>query len=76
MCILVLNGKAQRIVPATDSFSVTGQLKTEKAYTINQLDTLPDEKIKDQIIFNQNGEPKDTLRNLRGIRLIQLLSTI
>ena len=67
---------AQRIVPATDSFIIQGKIKSELALTLSDLDTFPKSIIKDQIIYNQKGEPKDTVTNMKGVLLKSVLTPI
>ena len=42
----------------------------------DSLDTFPKTAIKDQIIFNHNGEVKDTLTGMSGVPLKTLLASI
>ena len=67
---------AQRTIPPTDSLSVTGKIKNPTTYTLADLDTFPKTAIKDQIIYNHNGEVKDTLTGMSGIPLKTLLASI
>ena len=52
------------------------QKKNSTAFTLADLDTFPKTAIKDQIIYNHNGEVKDTLIGMTGIPLKNLLATI
>lgn len=67
---------AQRIVPQTDSFIVQGKISKELIVSVADLDTFTSVKIKDQILYNQKGEPKDTVRDMKGILLKDLLSSV
>ena len=67
---------AQRTIPPTDSLSVTGKIKNPITYTVDDLDTFPKTAIKDQVIYNHNGEVKDTLTGMSGIPLKNLLASI
>ena len=67
---------AQRTIPPTDSLQVTGKIKNPTVYTLADLDTFPKTAIKDQIIYNHNGEVKDTLTGMSGIPLKTLLASI
>lgn len=65
---------AQRKIDPTDSFKIIGKIKSEKVYTLQQLDSFPKQNLQDQILYNHNGEAKDTVVNLKGILLKTLLS--
>lgn len=65
---------AQRTIPSTDSIRVTGNIKQLVTLTLADLDTFPTTTIPDQIIYNHNGEIKDTLTGLHGIPLKTLLA--
>ena len=67
---------AQRTIPPTDSLQVTGKIKNPTVFTLADLDTFPKTAIKDQIIYNHNGEVKDTLTGMSGIPLKTLLASI
>jgi hypothetical protein len=66
----------QRTIPPTDSLQVTGKIKNPTTFTLADLDTFPKTTIKDQIIYNHNGEVKDTLTGMSGIPLKTLLASI
>lgn len=67
---------AQRMVLPTDSFNIQGKIAKEVVFTMAELDTFSKVMIKDQIIYNQKGEPKDTVKNLKGILLKDLLISV
>lgn len=67
---------AQRIIPPTDSLIVTGKITNPTTFTLADLDTFPRTVIKDQIIYNQKGEIKDTVTGMSGISLKSLLASI
>ncbi len=67
---------AQRSIPKTDSLLIVGQIKNPTTFSLSDLDTFPKSVIKDQIIYNHNGEAKDTLTGMKGIPLKSLLATI
>lgn len=67
---------AQRTIPPTDSLKVTGKIKNPTVFTLADLDTFAKTAIKDQIIYNQNGEIKDTLTGMTGIPIKTLLRSI
>lgn len=67
---------AQRTIPQTDSLRVTGKIKNPTVFTLADLDTFPKTAINDQIIYNHDGEVKDTLTGMSGIPLKTLLASI
>ena len=67
---------SQRTVPQSDSLRIFGQVMNPTTFSLADLDTFPTSVIKDQIMFNQNGEVKDTLTGMIGIPLKALLSSI
>ena len=66
---------AQRKILPTDSFTITGNVKTEGKFTLAQLDSFPKQILKDHVIYNHKGEIKDTLKNVQGILLKNVLAT-
>lgn len=60
---------AQRQITPTESFIIRGQIAKEKTVTLTQLDGFSKSDIRDIVIYNHKGEPKDTLRNLKGVML-------
>ena len=66
---------AQRKITATDFFTVSGKVKSEKSFTVAALNSFPKQAFKDQIIYNHKGEIKDTLRNCKGVLLKTVLAT-
>ena len=68
--------QAQRTIPPTDSLRILGKVKSAKTFSLSDLDTLAKVIIKDQVIYNHKGEVKDTLKNLKGIPLKSVLSSI
>jgi hypothetical protein len=67
---------AERTIPPTDSVRICGLIKNHKSFSLTELDTFPKTVIKDQIIYNHNGEIKDTLRGIIGIPLKTLLGSV
>ena len=67
---------AQRKIEPTDSFKIQGKIKSEKVFTLTQLDSFPKQLLKDQIIYNHKGEIKDTIKNNKGILLKTILAKI
>ncbi|WP_309641564.1 molybdopterin-binding protein [Flavobacterium sp.] len=67
---------AQRKIEPTDSFKIQGKIKSEKVFTLTQLDSFPKQVLKDQMIYNHKGEIKDTVKNSKGILLKTVLAKI
>lgn len=67
---------AQRPIIPTELFKVQGKIKTLKAYTLGEIDAFPKIIINDQVIYNHNGEIKDTLTGMKGVLLKTILSEI
>ncbi len=60
----------------TDKFVVTGQVSKELEIKLSDLDNYSSQQIDDLIITNHKGEPRDTLRQMKGILLKELLDTL
>lgn len=71
-----LTVNAQRSIQPTDSLWVTGKIKNPTVFTLADLAIFPSTAIEDQIIYNHNGEVKDTLTGMSGIPLKTLLASI
>ncbi|MBK9592620.1 MAG: hypothetical protein IPO32_14370 [Crocinitomicaceae bacterium] len=67
---------AQRTITPTDSLRIFGEVKNPITFSLAELDTFPESAINDQIIYNHNGEVKDTLTGMIGIPLKTLLGSI
>ena len=59
-----------------DSFRILGKIKNEESFSSSELDTFPKTKLNDQIFYNQKGEIKDTLKNMKGVSLKSILASI
>lgn len=66
---------AQRTITPTESISIGGTIKNPSTITIAQLDTFVKHKIPNQIIYNHKGEIKDTLTDMMGIPIINILAS-
>jgi hypothetical protein len=60
----------------TTSFTVSGNVKSEKKISVNDLEKMPLLVIGDLAITNHKGEVKGTAKNMRGIRLRDVLKDI
>ena len=65
----------KKLLP-TDSIQITGKVKNPTTFTLDDLDSLKSVEIDDLIIYNHSGEIKDTLTEMRGIPLKDLLRSI
>ncbi len=74
--LLPFCGMAQRNISPTESITISGKIKQEIRYSLSALDTFPKLKIEDQIIYNHKGEVKDTIRNIKGVLLKNILSPV
>jgi hypothetical protein len=64
---------AQKNVTSS-SLSIDGAVMNEVTYTVSDLLKFPTEKVADIILYNHDGIAKDTLKNMKGIPLKNLLS--
>jgi len=67
---------AQRTVTPTELFSVQGKIKKERTFSLTTLDSFPKTAIKDQTLYNHKGEEKGTIKNMKGVLLKTILSSI
>jgi len=68
--------QAQRKITPTESFTVKGKIKSEMTFSLNQLDNFARKPIPDKIIYNHKGEAKDTVKNMKGVLLTDVLAKI
>jgi hypothetical protein len=74
--LATLSANAQQTITPTDTLKIYGKIKKELFITVSALDTFSKSMIKDQIIYNHKGEIKDTLKNVKGVPLKNILSPI
>lgn len=67
---------AQRTVGVTDTLKVTGRIKASRTFTVADLEAFEKVDIKDQVIYNQKGEAKDTIDKIKGVPLKKVLESI
>lgn len=67
---------AQREIVPTDTLYIKGKIENQICFVLTDLEKFPTVAIEDQIIYNHKGEIKDTIRNLRGIGIKNVLSTV
>jgi hypothetical protein len=71
-CILAIVAFSQ----TTTSFTVSGNIKSEKRITVTDLEKMPLVVIGDVAITNHKGEVKGTAKNMKGVRLRDLLKDV
>lgn len=78
ICFLSVNylAKAQQNTRPTDSILIYGKIIQPIIISLDDINRLPSITITDQIIYNQNGQIKDTLTELLGVPLKSVLSSI
>jgi hypothetical protein len=74
--LATLSASAQQTITPTDTLKIYGKIKKEIFISVAALDTFSRIVIKDQILYNHKGEIKDTLKNVKGVPLKNILSPI
>ena len=67
---------AQTKLTPTTSIRVFGEIEKETTITLESLGQMKQEIVVDQLIYNHNGEVKDTLKNMKGVSLKEALSQV
>ena len=78
LLLFVLAGSvvnSQRKIAPTNAFRIFGKVKQEKSFNVAELTAFPKKSIKDIIIYNHKGEVKDTIKNLKGVLLTDVLAS-
>jgi hypothetical protein len=76
MMLGCLSTRADQPVKPTTEFRITGSVKQEMHVTLDDLKNYPMRKIGDIVLTNQRGEVKDTVRNLGGVALKDMLQKV
>jgi hypothetical protein len=76
ICFYIQNTHAQKNIPTTDQFIITGNIVMEKTITISDLNKYPSFKIKKFRIINHAGEKKEWLKKCKGVKLRDVLITV
>jgi tRNA U34 2-thiouridine synthase MnmA/TrmU len=66
---------AQRTVTPSESLKIEGKIKTEKTFSISDLDAFPKITIPDQTLYNHKGEVKSSVKNMKGVLLKTVLES-
>lgn len=74
--VLVLQAFGQRDIKPTDSFTVTGRVKKELKFNLDDFNKYLQQKIKDLQITKHDGTDRGTMRKLKGIPIIELLKQV
>ena len=67
---------SQKNLQPSDSIVIFGVVEKGCVYHISDFDTFKSSPIADQILYNHKGEIKDTIKNLYGVKLKDLLKKI
>lgn len=71
-----ISAGAQKNLPSTDSFSILGQIERAETIKISDLDHFDTYPIADLVITNHLGEIKGTAKNMKGIKIKDILASI
>jgi hypothetical protein len=71
-----LSIRAQRTVTPSETLKIEGKIKTEKTFSIADLDAFPKIAISDQTLYNHKGEVKGTVKEMKGVLLKSVLESI
>ena len=66
---------SQRNIIPTDTLYIRGNVQVEKKISLSQLDSFPKTDIHDLVLYNQKGEIKDTLKNIKGVSFKTILAS-
>lgn len=72
----VWQAAAQEKTPRSEFIFIKGDIKNEKRIQLPDLEKIPPEDLGNVVITNHAGEVKGTARNLKGIKLKELLSSV
>jgi hypothetical protein len=71
-----LSTRAQKEIPSTNEFVVTGLVKSDLTFAIANIRKYPSKPISDIVITNHLGEPRGTAKQLKGILVKELLKNL
>ncbi len=72
----LLSDAQKNLVSPSTAISIGGDILNPTQFSIDDLKQMPSESIPDAFIYNHDGIPKDTLKNLKGIPLKTILDNI
>ena len=67
---------AQPTLTPTSTIRDFGEIENETTITLESLENMKQESVAEQLIYNHNGEVKDTLNNMKGVSLKEALSQV
>lgn len=67
---------AQKDIPTTETFSITGLVEKEVSYSIADLSKLESKKLDDLLITNHLGEARNTAQGLKGVPIKEILNAV
>ncbi|ANH80527.1 hypothetical protein A8C56_05550 [Niabella ginsenosidivorans] len=76
LMLLCIATRGQKAIEATNEFLVTGAVTNELKFTLAAIERSPSGPIPDIVITNHKGEPRDTLKQLKGVLVKDLLKDI
>lgn len=74
-CVGILANAQSKISP-TNNIRIFGEIEQEVNYSIGEIINFPTYDVEDQLIFNHEGQVKDTLNNLKGVALKYFLKEV
>lgn len=72
----LLSDAQNNLVPPSSAIGIGGDVLNPTEFSIENLKQMPSDSIPDVFIYNHDGIPKDTLKNLKGIPIQTLLEDI
>jgi hypothetical protein len=76
LSILTLEAFGQKNATPTNALKITGKVKSERTFTLADLDTFPQKSIGDIVVTNHLGEIKKTVKNASGVLVKKLLEKV
>ncbi len=76
LSILCSSAQAQRNVPATNEFKVTGDIKAERTFRISDIEKYRQADLGDISIKNHKGEEKSLIHKVKGVLLKSILDSV
>jgi hypothetical protein len=76
LCFLFTTVHAQRDIAPTKEFSVTGDIKTERTFTVTDIAKYKQVDLGDISIKNHKGEEKSVSHHVKGVLIKNLLDSV
>lgn len=74
-CLGILANAQTKLAP-THNIRIFGAVEQEVNYSIEEIMKFPTYDVEDQLIFNHEGQVKDTLNNIKGVALKYFLKEV